>query len=800
MQNTIEQHLSVIDELVAKGQREEPEKLLIELINQMGPSELSDWQRDFLEIAKKFQKRRRKNLEKLINESVAGDKLSKKDVKEEVQKEYTTVVESRNIVKFRQDLQDLSNRHIYQWSTFYRDCLDENFDRLLKQATESYQKTLFLTVSEMLSEHTQQIFRDGYDYVCQSQGHKEAVEKSLRGLSSFLELPLLFYTAKSSNISGREGRLALRSLVSAAISGILKGYCAVPFGDQGGKKILPFHQRQWLHFVAFLQADHALELFDTIESGPIRQGLLMSALPLLHAIDRFYELRDEDYFPLPFAGQYDWNSRRIDISVRPPNDSESQRLIEASAFLDEGFVQTTDLEDALGRQVSLIVTPLQPGVRRIVDERQVFHSLVVETNKEAKVAQISSRAFSIFEKAIFALRTKRKFTLPLTYNFAREFPLRDANRARFYHVTRSSVRDLLKTFERRNGVRLWCSVRRSGKTTACFDLDSSTGDSYIISQTCGIAIQEDVDYFYQQVREAIFSRKPVSKTFVLDTIAKCSPTKLENKRIVFILDEYETLFGTLASTASNDPELRYMVIQPILNQLLEFSYGNLLVLLGQQPDAHFILMDQNQLAPYVEQDSFPLFEHRTGTTTGEFSELVRKILGDRVDCSPSFLDQLYNETAGHPYLTANVLSEFVDWLIEIRRPQMNLRAEDSDFITFAKTKLTQERMLLSNDYEFFRKAASSAMSTNGFKSNKWLYIIYWIMRLLSKSKSKYQDKDISSFKRLYKRIPIIDGGEMPSSEEILRTATQANFLSYDGSRIKVKIRTLGRITSAVNPD
>lgn len=800
MQNTIEDHLSAIDELLAKGQREKPEELLIELINQMGSSELSYWQRDFLEIAKRFQKKRRKKLENLINQSMEPSGSDENDVQEPVEESYSAPIAPWLTSNFRQDLQELGDRHIYQWSTFYRDCLDEHFERLLKEASESPFRALFSTVSEILCEHTEQIFTIGYEYVRQKQGHREAIEKSLRGLSSFLELPLLFYTAKSSTVSDREEKLALRSLLSAAVSGILEGYCAVPFGDQHGGRVLPTHQRQWLHFVAFLQADHALEVFKKIESGPTKQGLLMSALPLLHTIDRFYELKNEDYFPLPIVGQYNWNNRRIDISVRPPNDSETQRLIEASAFLDEGFVQTTDLEDAIGRQVSLIVTPLQPGVRRIVEERERLHSLVVVTNKEAKTNQISSKAFDIFEKAIFALRTKRKFTLPLTYNFAREFPLRDANRARFYHVTRSSVRDLLSTFERRNGVRLWCSVRRSGKTTACFDLDSSTGDSLIISQTCGTAIQQNVDFFYQEVREAIVLRKPVSKTFVIDTITRCSPTKVANKRLVFILDEYETLFGTLASTAREDSELRYMVIQPVLNQLLEFSYQNLLVLLGQQPDAHFILMDQNQLAPYVEQDSFPLFEHRSGTTAGEFSELVRKILGDRVDCSPKFLDELYNETAGHPYLTANVLSEFVDWLIEIKRPQMNLRVDELDFGEFENRRLTQERMLLSSDYEFFRKAASSAMSINGLKSNRWLYTIYWIMRLLSKSRSKNKEKSVTEFKRMYKRIPIVEGDELPSSEEILRTATQANFLSFDGSKIKVKIRTLGRISSAIRPD
>src|SRR5204863_4372926 len=115
----------------------------------------------------------------------------------------------------------------------------------------------------------------------------------------------------------------------------------------------------------------------------------------------------------------------------------------------------------------------------------------------------------------------------------------------------------------------------------------------------------------------------------------------------------ETLFGRLKSAVAREPDLRYTVAQPLLNQMVSFTRENLLVFLGQQPNAHFILMDQNQLSAYVQQDSFPLFQHEDGTMQGELAELVRKVLTERVSVDPSFVDGVHSETAGHPFLAVN---------------------------------------------------------------------------------------------------------------------------------------------------
>src|SRR5205085_8822935 len=107
--------------------------------------------------------------------------------------------------------------------------------------------------------------------------------------------------------------------------------------------------------------------------------------------------------------------------------------------------------------------------------------------------------------------------------------------------------------------------------------------------------------------------------FFRDAVRACTDGRLaEETRVVFVLDEYETLFGQMAAAEHRDRELRYTVLQPLLNQMVAFSQENLLVFIGQRPDAHFILMDQNQLSPYVEQDAFPLFANDPGPGSTEF--------------------------------------------------------------------------------------------------------------------------------------------------------------------------------------
>ena len=793
---TIEASLTEIQSRMGGGERAWPEQRLTELMEQMGPAELSDWHTDIEMLVDKFHKKRRRNLLEIYNGRIGASGQYAPEVQPRAGSYVTIGPESALVRDFESTLQELRERRIFQWSTFYRDGLARHFEKFVTTLRNVAPDDLGIALTEPLAEHARDVFSAGYDHARRNgRRHDDAVRGAVNGLARFLALPLEFYSARSSTASDSQSAFALRLLLSAAVTGILKGCSSASFGKETGREILPRFPRSWMHCAAFLIPRHAECVIDGLESGALSDGLQTSVLPMLDALHKSFDGASADYFPLPVTGLYSWPRRRLDIAVRPPGDA--QRLIEASAFLEEGFVSITDLEDAIGRQVTLVIAPLRPDVRTVVNERPALVDVVVAVDHGRP--RVAERGFQVWNQAVDKLRSRLQRNSPITYNFAREFPLHVPDKAPFFHVARTSVRDLLRTFERRNGVRLWCSVRRSGKTTACLDLGSTSGDSTIVSQTCGESNREEARRFYVSVRQAVAAREIVSETFVKEVVSDCAPVDAENRRVVLVIDEYETLFGHLDAAAGDSRAIRYNVVQPILNQLTSFAYENLLVFLGQEPGAHFILMDQNQLAPYVTQEPFPLFEHASATTKGEFSALVDKILGGRVECAADFLDGLFDETAGHPYLTANVLVEFVDWLIETKRPQSALRVDGGDFGGFASHRLKADRILASQEYEFFRRGAAEAMSGRGFATNPWLFATYWILRELSSETAHRFGTQAADFEELTRRIPIPTGGHLPDPAEILRSASQANFLHYDGHTVSVKIRTLGRIASVVRP-
>ena len=792
---TIEASLTELQSRLDGAEREWPEQRLTELMEQMGAAELSDWRTDIQALIGKFHKKRRRNLLQIYEDRIGASGTAEEEIREPAASYVTIGPESALVRDFECTLQELRERHIFQWSTFYRDGLARHFEQFITTLQSVAPDDLGNALIDSLAEHARDVFSDGYSHAQRNgRRHDDAVRRAANGLARFLALPLEFYAARASAADPRSAG-ALRLLLSAAVTGILTGWSSTSFGKETGGELLPRFRRSWMHCSAFLLPRHAERIIAGLETGSLSDGLETSVLPALDALQKFFDDPAEDYSPLPVTGQYSWHRRRLDIAVRPPGNA--QRLIEVSVFLEEGFVSITDLEDAIARQATLVIAPMRPDVQTIVNDRAALSDIVVPVEPDRP--HTAKNAFRVWNEAVDKLRSRLQRNAPITYNFAEEFPLEKPDKAPFFHVSRTSVRDLLRTFERRNGVRLWCSVRRSGKTTACLDLGSTSGDSTIVSQTCGQSDREEAQRFHKNVRQALADGEMLSETFVQDVVSDCAPVDVENRRVVFVIDEYETLFDHLDAAAGDSRLVRYNVVQPILNQLASFSYENLLVFLGQKPGAHFILMDQNQLAPYVTQEPFPLFEHASGKTKGEFPELVDKILGGRVECVADFLDAVFAETAGHPFLTANVLVEFVDWLIDTKRSQSALRVDGSDFERFAAGRLQVDRILSSRAYRFFRKAATEAMSERGFETNPWLFGAYWMLRRLSSDLADSFAAPLADLQELTKRIPVPAGMRLSDPEELLRSASDANFLECGRDAVSVKIRTLGRIAAAVRP-
>ena len=660
-----------------------------------------------------------------------------------------------------------------------------------------------------LSEHSHEIFAKGYGHERDAKHtpHFGAIQKSVGGLARFLDLSLDYYSIRASNTYQQQPVLTLRALFSAACLGILEGYAAVRFGEERGDSLLPKFSPRWGHNLAFLTPDAAEEVAELVEPGPLTEGVMRSVIPLLASIDRLINKQREDYFPLPLSSRFSWRDRFLEIGLRAPRSAAARPSLEARAYLDAEHVFPHALTEAHTRNVAVVVAPLKSDVRAYVRDRSALSGIVVEV-VEADGAEprqlpdrgtLGSRAVAdmaeqVLGRTIYDLRSKRAGKA-ISHNIAREFPLDTPNPMPFYRVQRTSVRDLLRTFDRTNGVRLWCSVRRSGKTTACFGLDYTAADSVIVSQTCGTGPTDNARMFFDKVCAATASGSLLEADFVEAGVAECSPVAADDRRKVLIVDEYETLFAFLRNAAEQNGYVRYSVVQPLLNQLVEFARDNLLVLLGQQPDAHFILMDQNQLAPYVRQDPFPLFEHDTGTRAGEFGELVGKVLTERIGCDPGFLEALHRETAGHPYLTVNVLCALVDWLIEQKRPYRGLNLGEADFTEFREVGLKPSQMAMSGDYSFFRETIKQAMSGRGYQNNRWLFTVYWVLREISRRDPENMSIRRDGLPDLMTRISA--PGELDDPWEILRTATQANFLQYNENQVGVKVRTLGRLAAAV---
>jgi hypothetical protein len=704
--------------------------------------------------------------------------------------------------EFHGALQDLSDRHIFQWSTYYRDRLAEDFNYFLDRLADVEEaRKLLPKISSALSSHAEDIFQKGFNYqTAQGESETYALLKSLNGLQRFFDLPIEFYSTRLPGAADLESACQLRALNSCMLSAIIVGYTQVTFGDRSGQEILQENARAWLHTLPFLTTDDMLLVQKRIGPSHFTDGLLRSVLPTVSAFDGLGTNRQ--HVPLPALSQYSVAEHRLDISLRPSTRSPYQQMIEVQCYLDGGYIDRRDLEEAHRRGVAAVVAPLPSDLRAFIEQDGRLSATVVAVPREASVDSIPATRDQVLR--LLVARSYRQGTTsvrsqPLQYNFARDFPLEEPGKLRYYRVHRHSVHDLLRTFESRNGVRLWCSVRRSGKTTAGFDLASTTGEAAVVSQTCSSTGELANDgVCYDRISAALDEGRRIPSTFFADLVNHCADGESADRgRTVFVLDEYETLFGDLHAALQSDSGIRYTVVQPLLNQMVRYARENLLVFLGQQPDAHYILMEQNQLSPFVRQDPFPLFAHEIGAAESEFAQFTQKVLGPQVASDASFIDAIYAETAGHPFLTVNLLRDFVAFLIEQERRQSDLHVTLEDAAQFSESRLRPSRISRSREYEFFRQAASQAMGARDGRDTVWLRTVYSCLSEITRTSPVSMRCGMKDFEDIVERIGPDTG---ISADRLLSSATESNFLDSDGEWVWPKIRLLGRIAAISQGD
>lgn len=837
-----ENELVKINDLVRSSQMKDGQNRMHRLLTSLDPDTLAQLRPQLQETINNFYPKRRKQLTQVLESCLCAKGTAKRAIAESENQTQTgqsptqIVREPQDIAhkldlqagaqtpppvtqrsafslrqqidlktEIRRELAELSDRYIFQWGTFYRDTIGKIFgqvDDLLKLTPNP--ENVIHSVTEEFAQHTSEIFGKGFNYSTDVEliETSSAVNKSLGGLQRFLELPLEVYSSRVGGVDTVTSAKSLRSTCSAILAGILEGFGNVQFGDNYGWKILPQFPRLWAHYLGFLTGDAVDRLESQLGSGSIREGIRDSIIPVARAIDQLVTESQDANVYLPGLGQFLTNNWRLEISLLLPPSVGNKRYLDIHCYLRSSSVDQTHLTESANRGVGLIAAPLRAGLYDWAKANEALRAIVVNTSLTGNntIERANQRAFEVLTYEIDRCSNNSNRARPLRYNFARDFPLHNPVLNTYFHVQRTSIRNLLRVFERRNGVRLWCSVRRSGKTTATFDLGATTGSSVVVTQTCDNTDQLlGAGVFYQNLTTAISEGRQLPASFFQDNVNQCLQGRgcVDNK-VVFVLDEYETLFERMGAALRRDRELRYTVIQPLLNQMVAFSRQNLLILIGQRPDAHYIIMDQNQLSPYVEQDMFPLFDHTDGATHSEFYNLLGKILTNRVSFDDSFVNAVYLETGGHPWLTVNLLVDFFDWLIQCDRPVPVHNLTYEDFERFACIRLTTEYISTCAEYNWFRQVISEALSEYAKDWTPWLHAVYATMRKIIEDNTRRISCSRSRFAEIIQELKLQqDFGY--TADYILSTAAPANFLCLKGDEVAPRIRLMARICLAAHP-
>ena len=529
--------LERIDAELALGHAAEPQRALEDLIRHMSRPFLEEWRVDLQARIDRFQPKRRRALQKLFDKRTRDPSFDRRGAlgavagrQASLLKEQSTVADDlyseidRVDGAFEAELKTLGEEHIFQWSTSYTESVNRHFDAYLPLLRSELADVAARSIRRRLDEHTATIFSHGYEYG-RGRGLTQeiALQKSIHGLASFLDLCLDYYSQGANTSHDREDTSSLRALISAAVGGILRAYAFLRLEDIDGATLLARFPDRWAYQLAFLSAEAAGDIVGKLPEHPLRTGLERAALPLFACLDALLSLPRETYFPIPLLGQFSWEHRCLDVGVRSPSMWGADRLIYLRAHLDEAAVSERDLDEAAARRFGLVLASLKPDVAHLVRSSDQLGRIVIEVGDSSRSA-LADRAREVLVRRIYELRSKIEGARPITYNVAHEFPLHTPGKSPFYHVRRTSVRDVLARFDRKNGARLWCSVRRSGKTTACFDLDITPGGSVIVPQTCGTEQTTNGRVFYDGVREAVESRTPLARTFVESVVRDCAPT------------------------------------------------------------------------------------------------------------------------------------------------------------------------------------------------------------------------------------------------------------------------------------
>lgn len=788
--------LESIRDKVQKTKLSQAQQQLESLIIDLGPTEAEKWLPNIESTIALFFKKRRKELNATLDgvrqKGRTGDKPA------DGTHEATAQDLAQFLSQLQEELDELSELHIFQWPTYYRDWVGTTVERLIDMPSAIRHKALD-AFQDRVRSHSNHIFEKGFRFKVHEQGRSEeaAQATALSGVQRFADLAIEYYSGGTIKENKPDRRAALRKVTSSLLTGILSGFIKCQFQSKTGAQLLASSRVRWFHYLTFIDASGISRLASDMGDGSISTTLKRLIRPLACALDKCAQMETASA-PLPQLSQYFHEKKRLEVLAVSSNAARNGGKAEIFALLDAENPPLLDLREAEARETSLVICNLKPDVARSTQAERLQDRVVDTSESNQSASQFEQRACAILSGA-FSKLSRPHADAVLEHNFARTFPLNNPFQSRYFHVVRKSVRSLLQEIEGRNGVRLWCSARRSGKTTACNDLSGSLASSETVFQTCEVLKDADVSgRLYGSLLYHLDSKTPIPRTFLADAIDEVRQGSAPASRIVLVIDEYETLFGRLQGAVNYNADLKYTIAFPLLDQLVAFAKENMVVLVGQQPNAHFVFMDQNKLSAYVTQDSFPLFDHQTKSTVGEFVDLLTKVLSERFDFTASFADGLFEETRGHPYLTVNMLVSLVEWLIRTQVKIAEIRFDSRLLARYFTEELTSERISLNTEYQFFLEAAADAMSEQGRRSNPWLWSIYRAMRMFVRDFGAQGSCAAADFSERYNKLGLDRQGV--TALDLLRTGDDANFFQVDvHGFVRVGIPVLARIAAAATP-
>jgi len=689
----------------------------------------------------------------------------------------------------------LGERHIFQWATYYRDNCGFILKDIVSQLPVMHDNAEAEDrILKIFADHSQEIFSKGYEKVLERGLAPEiGLAKSLRGLQQFINVILGAARDQRESTPSKARAAMYWDFASAMICGVLLGYRDVSVGSLHGEEILSDNVAAWVHALGFCRGRHAILLAEPSRS--VFNGSEASICSLLMGADRWASQVSTPAV-MPKHSRVIIGLSRLDITYSMGVDRVSQDIV-ASVFFGSALYFKDDLSDA-SALADVVVAELTRSTREWVDNSGAS-KVIDSSDVQGQLPSFSALAETV--SAVLAARSAPSIAMPLSgrlpRNYAKDFPLDDPLfREGQFEVERHSVNRIIQGLQRGTGAYVWCSVRRSGKTTSAEAISGPSGERMVVVQSMDHRPNSpELNLLSSRIRHALEAGSAISETFFAELVKDCvvatTQANAPRKNLVLIIDEYESLFDLIDTYTDRTPGLKVLVALPLISQMLGFSMKNTLLFMGQRPDAHMILLSQNQLSPNVRQYAFPLFEHQPGAPS-EFATLVSRILGQHLRVTDPFIEAVYQETKGHPYLTVNVLVDFCEWLMESTTFELGSELGGHHFADFSSERLDLVVLRNSPHYRLFHKMLAEFSSERSREQEQWLYSVTCILREIVKRHPRRMNCTLAAFDAIAK--PYEDLAKAPS-RQLLASAAMANFFTESNGTVSAGIPLMARLAA-----